>query len=56
MKGFKCKIPVKVLLSKHKINGGILYAPAYFKSATKTVINSDKYLFSRDFIQNRQLD
>ena len=49
MKGFKCKIPVKVLLSKHKINGGILYAPAYFKSATKTVINSDKYDFDKSF-------
>ena len=33
----------------------------YFDSATKTVINSDKYdlyksILSRDFIQNRQLD
>ena len=33
----------KVLLCKHKINGDIEYAPVHFNSATKTVINSDKY-------------
>ena len=47
MKGFKYQISVTVLLCKHKINGDIEYAPAYFNSATKTVINSefilDKY-------------
>ena len=32
-----------VLLCKPKQNGDIEYAPAYFDSATKTVINSDKY-------------
>ena len=43
MKGFKYQITVKVLLSKRKINGDIEYAPIYFNSATKTIINSDKY-------------
>ena len=42
-KGFKYQITVTVLLCKHKINGDIEYAPVYFNSATKTVINSDKY-------------
>ena len=32
------------MLSKHKMNGDIEYAPAYFNSATKTVINSEFYL------------
>ena len=41
MKGFKYQITVTVLLSKHKINGDIEYAPVYFNSATKTVISSD---------------
>ena len=43
MKGLKYQIRVPVLLCKHKINGDIEYAPVYFNSATKTVINSDKY-------------
>ena len=43
MKGFKYQITIAVLLSKHKINVDIEYAPVYFNSATKTVINSDKY-------------
>ena len=43
MKGFKYQITVRVLLSKHKINEGIEYAPVYFNSETKTVINFDKY-------------
>ena len=43
MKGFKYQITVTVLLCKRKINGDIEYAPVYFNSATKTVINSDKY-------------
>ena len=43
MKSFKYQITVAVLLYKHKQNGDIDYAPAYFDSATKTVINSDKY-------------
>ena len=56
MKGFKYQITVKVLLSKYKINGENEFAPVYFNSATKTVINSDKYgleIFSRNYIQNR---
>ena len=32
---------MKVLLSKHKINEDIEYAPVYFNSGTKTVINSE---------------
>ena len=42
MKSFKYQIIVTVLLCKHKQNGDMEYAPVYFKSATKTVINSDK--------------
>ena len=41
MKGFKYQITVKVLLSKEKENGNIEYAPVYFNSITKTVINSE---------------
>ena len=44
MKDFKYQITVTVLLSKRKQNGDIEYAPVYFNSATKIVI------------QNRQLD
>ena len=40
MKGFKYQITVTVLLCKNKQNGDIKYAPVYFNSATKTVINS----------------
>ena len=43
MKYFKYQITVTVLLCKHKINGDIEHAPFYFNSATKTVINSDRY-------------
>ena len=49
MKGFKYQITVTVLLSKHKINGDIEYAPVYFNSATKTVITSDKYMLDKSF-------
>ena len=38
-----------VLLSKHKINADIEYAPVYFNFATKTVINSDKYDLNKSF-------
>ena len=38
-KGFKCQITVKVLLKKYKHNGEIEFAPVYFNSFTKTVIN-----------------
>ena len=38
-KGFKYQITVKVVLKKYKPNGEIEFAPAYFNSITKTVIN-----------------
>ena len=44
MKGFKYHITMTVLLYKHKINGDIQCSPAYFNSATKTVINFEYYL------------
>ena len=31
------------------MNGDIEYAPAYFSSVTKTVINSDKYMLDECF-------
>ena len=49
MKGFKYKITVAVFLNKHKINGDIEYAPVYFNSATKIVINFDKYMLDKPF-------
>ena len=39
VKYFKYQITVKVLLKKYKLSGEIEFAPAYFKSVTKTVIN-----------------
>ena len=38
-KGFKYQITVKVLLKKYKLNEEIEFAPVYFDSLTKTVIN-----------------
>ena len=38
-KGFKYQITAKVLLKKYKQNGEIEFAPVYFNSFTKTVIN-----------------
>ena len=38
--GFKYQITVKVLLEKYKLNGEIEFAPVYFNSLTKTVINN----------------
>ena len=49
MKGFKYQITVTVLLCKHKQKGYIQYAPVYLNSATKTVINSDKYDLDKSF-------
>ena len=49
MKGFKYQTTVKVLLSKHKINEDVEYAPVYFNSATKKIINSDKYDLDKSF-------
>ena len=37
------------MLSKHKENGGIEYAPVYFNSATKTVINFDNFDLDKSF-------
>ena len=49
VKGFKHQITVKVLLCKLKGNGDRELAPVYFNSATKTVINSEKYGLDRPF-------
>ena len=49
MESFKYQITVTVLFCKHKENRDIEYAPVYFNSATKTVINSDKYDFDKSF-------
>ena len=38
-KGFKYQITVKVLFKKYKHNGKIEFAPGYFNSVIKTVIN-----------------
>ena len=38
-KGFKYQITQKVMLKKYKPNGGTEFAPFYFNSTTKTVIN-----------------
>ena len=39
IKGFKYQITVKFLLKKYKPNGEIEFAPVYFNSVTKLVIN-----------------
>ena len=49
MNDFNYQITVTVLLCKHKINGDIEYAPVYFNSATKTIINFDKYGLDKSF-------
>ena len=38
-KGFNYQITVKVFFKKYKLNGEIEFAPVYFSSVTKTVIN-----------------
>ena len=38
-KGFKYQITVKVLLKKYRSNGEIEFAPVYFNSSTKMIIN-----------------
>ena len=48
IKGFKYQIAVKVLLIKHKENGGIKFAPVYVNCTTKTVINSE-YMLDKSF-------
>ena len=47
-KGFKYQITVKVLLKKYKSNGEIEFAPVYFSSSTKTIINH-KYKLNKSF-------
>ena len=49
IKGFKYQITVKVLLSKHKENGDIEFAPIYFNSATKTLVINLKYDLDKSF-------
>ena len=48
MKSFKYQIPVQVLLCKYKENGNKEFAPIYFSSTIKTVINSE-YNLDRSF-------
>ena len=48
IKGFKYQLTLKLLLRKHKENGGIEFAPVYFNSTIKTVINS-KYMLDKFF-------
>ena len=48
MKCFKYKRTVKVLLSKYKGNGDIEFAPFYFNSIIKTVINPE-YMLDKSF-------
>ena len=48
IKGFKYQMTVKVLLKKHKENGNIEFAPAYFNSTTKTVSNPE-YMLDKSF-------
>ena len=48
MKGFKYQLTEKVLLRKDKQNGDIEFAPVYFNSALKTVINL-KYDLHKSF-------
>ena len=56
MKGFKYQITVKVLLRKDKQNGEIKFAPVYFNSIFKTVINfkykKSEKSFQEIFLQN----
>ena len=47
-KGFKYQITVKVLFKKYRPNGEIEFAPVYFNSSTKTVINR-KYKLDQSF-------
>ena len=48
MKGFKYQITVKVLLKRYKPNGEIEFAPVYFNSLTKLVINH-RYKLNKSF-------
>ena len=48
IKGFKYQITVKVLLKKCKPNGEIEFAPIYFNSVTKLIINH-RYKLDKSF-------
>ena len=48
IKGFKYQITVKVLLKKYKPNGEIEFAPIYFNSVTKLIINH-RYKLDKSF-------
>ena len=48
IKGFKYQITVKVLLKKYKVNGEIEFAPIYFNSVTKLIINR-RYKLNKSF-------
>ena len=47
-KGFKYQVIVKFLLKKYKPNGEIEFAPVYFNSLTKTIINH-RYKLDQSF-------
>ena len=47
-KGFKYQITVKVSLKKYKPNGETEFAPVYFNSSTKTIINH-RYKLDQSF-------
>ena len=47
-KGFIYQINVKVLLKNYKSNGEIEFAPVYFNSSIKTIINR-KYKLDQSF-------
>ena len=47
-RGFKYQITVKVLSKKYKPNGEIEFAPVYFNSSTKTVLNR-RYILDQSF-------
>ena len=48
IKGFKYQITVKILLKKYKPNGGTEFAPVYFNSITKLIIN-DRFKLDQSF-------
>ena len=48
VKGYKYQITVKVLFKKFKPNGEIEFAPVYFNSSTKLVINH-RYELDKSF-------
>ena len=51
-RGFKYQVTVKVLLKKYRSNGEIEFAPVYFNSSTKTIINC-RYKLDKSFQETR---